>query len=1071
MKKVILLLSVAFLCLLLFFLSLFPFKVEGIRERIEREASRALKTPVEVEQALLYVTPLPHLHLKGISLKSQGTALHLADVTLYPRLWPLLRGKVALKRASARGLRLSLTLGKGAGGRIGPPPVEEFHLKGGEVEIGWLHREERLHFIVRRARFGLRGVEFEGELQGESLEFEPAGVKVGRFRLRGSGTRSSWRLCLEAAVLSPSAELRVEVRRGEGWRLEFEGRGIDVGGVREVILGLWPERAAKVFQIVRGGRLLKLRVSSSGRTLEEALKLKALKIEGSATDGRVVVPVGSLPLEGVEGDFEIEEGVLYARRARARLGSTRAEGGSLKVPLEGKGDLELRASIDADAEDLRVYLPRIVRGRGLRAFLRDLRGSRGRVRGGLHVWGDPSHPRVAVEVGEVDLRLRHTVIPWPLEVRGARGSVTDEGMALKALRVKGPNSSLEVTLRISFPEARIEVREGRGNVDLKDLMALKEVFPLQEGALSGAFKVEELRLAAPLEPFTLEELYVGGEPDLVLSLSPLPAPLKAKGGKVVIKKDGLAFSEVSVEVEGASGKISGEIEGFRPLEGLVLEGDVSLSKELAHWLNDYLNLPLGLRLRAPYRFRGKVSKKGARWGIDASLSFPRGQVVRIKGTGGGEATSLEEVRLKGRGEALLSFAYGRGDLCANFKGEITGVDLGAIFEGDYPREAVVKGDLSLKSSREGRELKGWLEVRELPLLLPSVPPLKVETLKVRGAGMERLMLERGLVKAGNGIIRGKGTVTFRGRWVELALEAQAEDLDLVPWRSLFKGKGRPEGLTFAGRISWRAKSLHLEKFTLRECRGEVVLTGNGSRVELEEGLLCGMAISGAFSSLKGRKDLRLRLAAAEAPLGETLRCLGGKEGLADGVFLLEAELRARGRRDPLRESSEGSLYLFSAEGRIYRLTVLSRLFAVLNVMEILKGRFPDFTGKGFPYDRLEVVGRVRNGRLRIEEGVIESPGLKIFAEGTMDLPTGRLDLVVLVAPLRTVDTLLSHIPLLGEVLTGKSKTFLSFPFKVTGTVSDPKVTPLPPSAIGGGLLGVVKRTLQLPFKVIQPVLP
>jgi len=249
------------------------------------------------------------------------------------------------------------------------------------------------------------------------------------------------------------------------------------------------------------------------------------------------------------------------------------------------------------------------------------------------------------------------------------------------------------------------------------------------------------------------------------------------------------------------------------------------------------------------------------------------------------------------------------------------------------------------------------------------------------------------------------------------------------------------------------------------------LGSRGLKVVIDRGSFCGIYVQGTVDLLEGEKVLDLRFYAAETPLGETLRCLGVKEGLADGDFLMEGSLKARGVRDPLKEGSRGSLYLYSGEGRIYRLTVLSRLFSVVNLTEVFRGKLPDFTGRGFPYDRLEVWGDIRDGVLWIREGIIEGPSMKIFAEGKVELYSGRLDLKVLVAPFRTVDALLSRVPLLGYILTGKSKTFLSLPFHIKGDYRKPEVTPLPPSAVGRGLLGIVERTLKMPFKVIEPVLP
>jgi hypothetical protein len=88
--------------------------------------------------------------------------------------------------------------------------------------------------------------------------------------------------------------------------------------------------------------------------------------------------------------------------------------------------------------------------------------------------------------------------------------------------------------------------------------------------------------------------------------------------------------------------------------------------------------------------------------------------------------------------------------------------------------------------------------------------------------------------------------------------------------------------------------------------------------------------------------------------------------------------------------------------------------------------------------------------------------------GDIDLVNKKLDLRVLVAPLKTVDSVVKKIPLVNHVLGG---TLVSIPIKVEGDWGNPTVTPLSPSAVGSGLVGIMKRTLELPFKMIEPLVP
>ncbi|MES0363113.1 MAG: AsmA-like C-terminal domain-containing protein, partial [Desulfobacteria bacterium] len=88
--------------------------------------------------------------------------------------------------------------------------------------------------------------------------------------------------------------------------------------------------------------------------------------------------------------------------------------------------------------------------------------------------------------------------------------------------------------------------------------------------------------------------------------------------------------------------------------------------------------------------------------------------------------------------------------------------------------------------------------------------------------------------------------------------------------------------------------------------------------------------------------------------------------------------------------------------------------------------------------------------------------------GDIDLVNKKLDLRVLVAPLKTVDSVVKKIPLVNHVLGG---TLVSIPIKVEGDWGNPTVTPLSPSAVGSGLMGIMKRILELPFKIIEPLVP
>jgi hypothetical protein len=46
---------------------------------------------------------------------------------------------------------------------------------------------------------------------------------------------------------------------------------------------------------------------------------------------------------------------------------------------------------------------------------------------------------------------------------------------------------------------------------------------------------------------------------------------------------------------------------------------------------------------------------------------------------------------------------------------------------------------------------------------------------------------------------------------------------------------------------------------------------------------------------------------------------------------------------------------------------------------------------------------------------------------------------------------------------------VSIPVKVSGPFEDPTVTPLSPSAVGNSLMNLMKNTVKLPVKIVEPL--
>jgi len=321
--------------------------------------------------------------------------------------------------------------------------------------------------------------------------------------------------------------------------------------------------------------------------------------------------------------------------------------------------------------------------------------------------------------------------------------------------------------------------------------------------------------------------------------------------------------------------------------------------------------------------------------------------------------------------------------------------------------------------------------------------------------------------------RGKGRLVLGENIKHIRPQVEVESFQCSFRHAHSPGRISLEGGQIAlhnGKSVWWADTVTWKDYRWKNAEGNVTFGDQGIEITVANADLCGIHSNGNIYTGGGKITYSFQFRAEEADLSSTILCLWGKDARIEGTFLLDGNMWAEGTEDPLKEASEGSLVFSSKQGRIYRWTILSQLFGMLNVIGLVEGKFPDFTQKGFEYDTFIITGELRNGYIYLKEAVIDGPAVKIVGEGKINLVKGEADIAVLVAPLKTVDTVMKNIPIVGKIITGKDGTFISVPFRVKGPLDNPTVTVLPPEAVGSGLWGLLKRTLQAPVDAFKTVI-
>jgi uncharacterized protein YhdP len=191
-----------------------------------------------------------------------------------------------------------------------------------------------------------------------------------------------------------------------------------------------------------------------------------------------------------------------------------------------------------------------------------------------------------------------------------------------------------------------------------------------------------------------------------------------------------------------------------------------------------------------------------------------------------------------------------------------------------------------------------------------------------------------------------------------------------------------------------------------------------------------------------------------------------KPDLIDGKFALTGRLETEGPPAMLSRNINGRMNLRAHDGRIYRFNLLSKALAVVNLTEIFRGKLPDLMEGGLAYESIDIEVEMQDSLLTVKEAVIDGASANIAGQGTIDLVTGETDMIVLVAPFKTVDAIVKFTPIINDWLGG---TLVSIPVSVTGQFSDPDAVPLSPSAVGSSLMNLMKKTVNLPVKIISPL--
>ncbi len=252
------------------------------------------------------------------------------------------------------------------------------------------------------------------------------------------------------------------------------------------------------------------------------------------------------------------------------------------------------------------------------------------------------------------------------------------------------------------------------------------------------------------------------------------------------------------------------------------------------------------------------------------------------------------------------------------------------------------------------------------------------------------------------------------------------------------------------------------------------LKDNQTTVTLKQGRLCGISARGQLRWTPEGWTMEIEPYARQQAVQYSGSCLVGDETTEriEGTFDVSGRLSSSGSNpEEIMRRLQGVIDLKAYDGKIVNVGgagVFTNILTYLTINKLIVGDLPDLRERDFKYNRIDMQLHIKDNRIDLYQADLLADSLNMVAAGTIHMDTRQLDLDVLVSPLTSVDALIRHLPLVGRILKG---TLVAIPVGVEGPFHDPRVIPLSPKAIGSRLVGILEEILKTPFQLIEPMLP
>ncbi len=767
-------------------------------------------------------------------------------------------------------------------------------------------------------------------------------------------------------------------------------------------------------------QIVSVKLSGKMPEIEHCDQLKyahTLSVELKLDKARVKFPWNLPALEDLKGSLFFKEGNLNLREVEGRfLHSTIDRTNGIFYRLLLAPTLQIHSVGRLDLMDL----PSLIKmGESTNSFsetFSSMTSLSGTAQYELSAKGELKPPFHFQHQGVYHLskvRFTHSQVPFPILIGEGKVDLSNEDLQWSGAKLEFGLSSLlmDGSWRRSEKSGPFEMI-ARGRIDLKNLLSLSQSPLFPEEIRLEAKEIESLSGTGQLSfkcrrSADRRSFSYEGEfipKDVYLLPKGISSPLTLRDGTLSFSNLGVSFSKVRAQ----SGNSS------LTLDGVIKQGNLSLSTTGSvdlKYLHAFLRSPL-----VPDQIRSEAE------GIQELAGRAE---VRLKWFGKTaewiSALREGEIRLRG-----VSFHHRKTPVpISHIEGAFLFSPEQVRFDelkgtlGDSP--IVLSGSISRTGQRVGSGKVVSFQLSSSQLDLDPLFPKREEPIS---ASFEKL-----------------------NDWLSNWSFDGKVNIDQGKYRALHYQDLKAEMKTVDGK-------LFIHPFQIKSDGGDV--WGEGWIQPTEKGIR--FEIKPRISNMEAKAFLRTILQKGE----EEKVLISGR------IHIDKVELRGEGENfQEVKESLYGGVRLEIEEGVIERFNILSKIFSILNVSQLFMGRLPDLKTKGLPFHQIMANIYVKDGIASTDDFVVDSDAMRITLIGKVDLGKNQIDARIGVHPLVTVDTVLSKIPIVGYILTGKEKGFLSYIYEVSGDLDDPKVETIPIKSLGQGFWGIIQRLLETPLRPFQ----